>query len=85
MTERFLPRGTSGLVERQPGVERFPSSALRADETPAQGHGGTLGVLAVVVSEGGLGTKLHAASPGPTSGYGYLDLDPCAPLPSRVV
>ncbi len=24
------------------------------------------------VSEGGLGTKLHAASPGPTSGYGCL-------------
>ncbi len=37
------------------------------------------------MSEGGLGTKLRAASPGPTSGYGYLDLDSYASLASRVV
>jgi len=33
------------------------------------------------VSEGGLGTKLHAASLGPTFGYAHGDLDLCAPLP----
>jgi hypothetical protein len=33
---------------------------------------------------GGLGTKLHAASPEATSGCGYLDLDHCALVP-RIV